>query len=454
MKKTFPITVLLMVSVCLTTLGCGKSTADATNGRVEQADGPQKAIAVFISLDADDNRTKLVKKVVFDALEAAEAGTRWHVFLGVDHKLLASFDIPEATGQRRFRELKAVLPHFHTAFDQIDDEANGQVNVPALAGSVKKQLTTETECHVAIYGSPRYLDPDQDAFQHDLVYVTKDGSVDHELSPFQTSDKLPKNCRVVWVTPQTKYGYDERHMSKIRHFNGYYIQELGGTLLRTTEDASLLFDFQAPEAIERIAMNYDTPGKFAATAKTIGSGDSEIQTVNFTAENMIVPGSDVEDSPEATLSGAEHDKGTIALAINWTSTDDGADYDMYLKSNGLPGELSFISKTTSWGKHFKDVTSSSTTDANVEDYRNWEWISVDHARLHDLVLYINAFRTSAPARVTVVRVWNGERKVRVIDLMGSEGDAGRNRNNRGASTAWHRVALHRITDGITEPDTL
>jgi hypothetical protein len=191
-------------------------------------------------------------------------------------------------------------------------------------------------------------------------------------------------------------------------------------------------------------MKDDSPGKFKASIKPEWSGDDEIVVVHFNGEDFEAPGDGTADSPEAVFSDAEQNKGTIAVGVNWTSPDSACDLDLHLSSNGLPGELSFSNQETSWGKHFKDVTGASTIDPNVEDFQNWEWIRVDHARLHDLVLYLNAYSTTAPARVTIVRVWNGERKSRVIDFNVTEGDGGANHDNRRASPAWARISLYSI----------
>ncbi len=457
MRASFALARMLTALACLGAGGCDDPTLATTQtmptSQSERRDsGPTKAIVVIISPDADVSRTRQVKQAFFDAVEYAEAHTRWHVIWGPDHRHIASFDIPSATGPSRFRQLRKVLPRLHAAFDQVDREADGQVDLPDLAAAVNKQLTSETSCQVAIYGSPRYLNDDQDAFQHNLVYVTKDGSVGHELSPFQTTEKLPKDCLVVWVTPQVNYGYDANHEAAIRHFNGYYIQELGGRLLRTTDDLSLMFDFHAPPNAELLTKKDDSPGKFAATGRRVVSGDETVQTIEFSQEDFAVPGDGVDNSPEMVLTAAEEDKGTIALAINWSSADPACDIDMWLASNGLAEELSFKNQEAGWGRHFRDVQTAATAPADTKDYRNWEWIQVDHARLHDLVLYLNVYRTTAPARVTIVRVWNGERKVRVIDLSIAQGDGGASRNNRRASGAWCHVALHSIRES-DEPGT-
>lgn len=458
-KFVYTINGMCLVLALACVPGCGTPAGSQANlNAVSHGTGPDlanptRAKIVFVAPDSDNKRTQLLKKAVFKAIEEDAPGTRWHLFFAADHEHVASFTIPDSQGQRRFRDLRTELLKIHAAFDRVDPDADGQVNLPALAGSVRKQLTTETECNIAIYGAPRYLNPDQNAFEHDLVFVTKDGSVGHELSPFQTDIGLPQNCRVVWVTPQTQYGYDEKHMAAIRHFNGFYIQELGGTLLRTTEDLSLLFDFHVAKTMERLVARHDTPGKFPATSKTEWSGAGGIETVEFTDDDLQAPGERLEASPESVLSGAEEDKGTIAIAINWSSADPTCDIDLWLASNGLPGELSFANQTTNWGTHFRDVLSSSSSEINAEDFQNWEWIRVDHARLHDLVLYLNVYRTSAPVRVTVVRVWNGERKVRVVDLNVTKGDSGANRDNRRASNAWHRISLYSIAEAF-DPEAI
>lgn len=442
---------VLLSTLLVAAIGCGgahsASAEPPASARLDRSSSsPTRCTVFFFCPDDNPGRRQLAKKAFFTAVEGAEAHTRWHVFTGRRHDHLITFDIPAATGRRRFRELRGVIATVHKGFDSVPLDADAQVNLPALSATVRAQLTTETSCQVAIYGSPRYLNPDQNAFEHNGVFVTKDGSVGHKLSPFQVSPRLPADTRVVWVTPINQFGYDERHMAAIRHFNGYYLQEVGGVLLRTTEDIGLLFDFEKPRLLETYVKKDPSPGKYAATVKTVSNGDEEIATVEFESNSISAPGCGVEESPESVLASAEQDKGTIALAINWYSTDPSCDIDMRLSSNGLPGELSYGTPVTTWGRHFRDVTSASSEQARVEDYQNWEWIRVDHARLHDLVLYLNVFRTTAPARVTVVRVWNGERKVRVIDLNVTKGDQAAYRNNRRASEAWRRVSLYSITD--------
>ncbi|QDV81224.1 hypothetical protein [Planctomycetes bacterium TBK1r] len=468
MSMRISLSVPLLVAACLQLTGCGersRSTSTAppsppgvTTTAVHRSDiqqtGRTETVFVF-SPTENQQRTDLAKRALFTYVaQQAVPGSWVHVAVGKQQSKLASLVVPEGSPRKRIRDrdLRTALTVIHDAFDRPDTTSQGQVNLPALAATVRKLRRTEYPCRVSIYGDPLYLNPEQQGYSHAPGKVTTDASIGYKHSPFQITPPLPKDTRVVWGTPDAAFGLDEQHRAAVRRFNALYIQSLGGSLLRTTEDTSLLFHYETPFAIDRIAAVNSEPGIAEVSVWSEAEEESEgIGTMKLRTKEINASRS---ETVEAVLTAAENDPRTIAIAINWTSADPSCDIDMYLTSNGLPGELFFDNQETTWGTHFKDVVRSETAgEVDVEDFKNWEWLKVDHARLHDLSLYLNVYRTEAPARVTIVRVWNGERKVRVIDLNVSEGDGGLGRNNRRATDAWRRVSLYSFSER-DEPGTL
>ena len=437
MKKHRPfLAVALVGSVLLT--GC--DTENVSNTSSPGGSKPTETL-LLLSPNANEQRTKAIKAAFFDFVGRVPTGSRIHLVVGPEHSHVASFEVPDGLSRSRIRKLKAVLATIHGAFDQPARGANGQVNLPAIAATVAKVRRTALPFRVAIYGSPLYQDDNQLGFSMGAGTVTTDGSIGHRYSPFQVSTRLPNDCKLVWVTPTADYGLDANHREAVQRFNGFYLQELHGSLLRTTDDPSLLFHFDTPVTVMRIAAIDSRPGVREVSVRTVAEEENKgISTFSFRTNEARRSG-DIEDI-ESVLSSAEEDPATIAIAVNWSSTDPECDINLHLQSRDLPGELSFAQQTTTWGQYFNDMWSTSEIDASSKLKHRWEFVRVKHARLHDLTLYLNAYQTTAPARITVVRVWNGERRQRVFDMDVDEGDHGTDRDRAAESPAWIRVDLY------------
>ena len=406
------------------------------------ADPDTPRVVIFSPTD-DADRNAQLKSAVLKQLATGPAGSTLHFHLGKEH--VASVTLPEGSVNRRKRdpEVKRAAVKIQAAFEAVPPDADGQIDLSGL-GAIVQARSGGRAALVSIYADARYLDESQGAFNHVLNHVTTDGSIGHEWSPFQTTEQM-EGSKVVWVTPSAEWGSSSRHQSEVRRFNALYIQSLGAQLLRTSDNLGELFNFNVDDPV-RITARDTPPGYRQGDRISEATGDQSTQT--FTQNNRPADESGTDaiqpaDGPEEVLKAAEADKSKIAIVFNWVSDDPGADVDLYVTSQGERGELHYSQIRTPFGRHFGDVRRSGTsTEGHDGDFSRSEWVLIDHSRLQDLTVHANTYRARDKVRLTVIRVYQGERGIRVIDLPESPGDGGTDRNRRGPSAAWNRIALY------------
>ena len=422
---------LLVLSVC-------SSNATAT------ARGPTETVLL---ISQSIPKPELLLSAIEQHLNTARPGSRVHVVHG--GRTVASFWVPNGTGKTRFRSR-----HVQPAWAKIvrllsrSTEGSNQIDLPGLATAIKGRHDTRLPLRVAIYGSPLYLDPQKQAYSHQGKFVTADGAIDVEPSPFRTDQKLPAGTRVTWITPDALFGYDSVHRDAVIRFNTLFIQELGGELIRTSDKLELLFNHFSPQPTGRIVRRTDD-----GNTRVQRSEDSRVENADPTAPATLDQkvmniasreSADSSDAREAMVAKAMASSNRIAIIITWESEDPNCDLDMWLTSNGLEGEVYHANPQLPWAELTRDVqqTRHAAGEPNVEKH---EGVLVKHGRLEDLTLWINVFRTRSPATVKITRIWNRERKSRTVQIKTASGDGGQYYNWRSGSAAWKRVNLLRFS---------
>lgn len=388
-------------------------------------------------------------------LNTATPGSRVHVVHG-GHSL-ASFWVPNGTSKTRYRS-RYVAPAWAKILQLLESPTEGsdQINLPNLATAIKARRDTKLPLRVSIYGSPLYLDPNKQAYNHEGKFVTADEAIDVPPSPWRTKVKLADGTRVTWITPNALFGYDSVHRQWVSRFNALFIQELGGQLIRTSDKPELLFNHFSPEPIEpidRIASSSKT--RIQRSEDSLIEGGDPTSPFLLDQELMEAAGreaTDTADRREAMIAEALQNTNRVMVIITWESDDPNCDLDMWLTSNGLEGEINHANAKLPWAELTRDVqhTEHASGEADVEKH---EGVLVKHGRIEDLTLWVNVYRTRAPARVTITRIWNRERKSRTVEIKTQAGDGGRFQRFRVGSTAWKRVNLFRFS-AADEPGSL
>lgn len=420
-----------------------------TGGNLESsaiASGPRPTETVLLISESIPEPGDLLAAITHH-LNTATPGSRVHVVHG-GHSL-ASFWVPNGTSQTRYRSR-----YVASAWAKIQQllkrptEGSDQINLPNLATAINSRRDTKLPLRVSIYGSPLYLDPNKQAYNHEGKFVTADNAIDVPPSPWRTKVKLPGDTLVTWITPNALFGYDSVHRQWVNRFNALFIQELGGQLIRTSDKPELLFNHFSPEPIEqvdRIASASNT--RIQRSEDSIIPGGDPTSPFILDQELMGVTGreaTDTADRRQAMIAEALRDANRVMVIINWESDDPHCDLDMWLTSNGLEGEVNHANPKLPWAELTRDIqhTEHASGKADVEKH---EGVLIKHGRIEDLTLWINVYRTQAPARVTITRIWNRERKSRTVEIKTVAGDGGRYQRFRVGSTAWKRVNLVRFS---------
>lgn len=432
------------VCSCATTLAVLMSTAVLNQAKVA-GQGPTETMLLLSQHIASPDE---VIASVTNHLNTSQPGSRVHVIHG-GHSV-ASFWVPSGTSRTRFRSrhVKPALAKIVRLLSSPTPEGSDQIDLPGLVTAIKGRRETKLPLRVSIYASPLYLDPNKQAYSHEGKYVTADGAIDVEPSPFRTDLKLPEETLVTWITPNALFGYDAVHRDAVIRFNSLYIQEISGTLVRTSDKLELLFNHRMTEPVARVARSTDD-----GTTRVQRSEDSRIENDNPTSpflldqKRMIVAGrenADPANKREAMVAEAMTNPNRVMVVITWQSEDPNCDLDLWLTSSGLEGELNHANPKLPWGELTRDVQHTEHA-SGVADIQKHEGVLVKHGRVQDLTLWINVYQTRSPATVTITRIWNQDRRSRTVVVKSETGDGARYQRFRSGSTAWKRINLFRFS---------
>jgi hypothetical protein len=390
---------------------------------------------------------KVLRELFEHHLKTARPGTRVHVVHG--GRFVASYWVPNGAPQTRHRSRHVARPWAKVVrLLSSPIEGSDQVNLPDLGKRVRSLLETKLPCRVSIYGSPLYLDPRKQAYNHEGKFVTADGAIDLEPSPWRTKVKLPADTLVTWITPDANYGYDTVHRQYVDRFNRLFVQEIDGTLTRISDKPEQLFHHFAPEKIEHIVKLVDgNTTRVQRSEDTVVEGGDPTGPFAMGQGLMTVAGREATNTAndrEAMVAEAMRNANRVMVIITWKSEDPNCDLDMWLTSNGLEGELNHANPDLPWAELTRDVqhTEHASGEADIEKH---EGVLVKHGRIEDLTLWINVYRTRSPATVTITRIWNRNKQSRTVEIKTEAGDGGRYQRYRVGSTAWKRVNLLRFS---------
>ncbi|MEZ6063737.1 MAG: hypothetical protein R3C19_25590 [Planctomycetaceae bacterium] len=336
------------------------------------------------------------------------------------HETVCSFRVPQGDAKLRLRDpaVKSILPDIRHVFapETVNTAVVPRVRLPDLAAAISAGKKTSFSTRVVIFGSPLYSEPRySDQNMRDGRFPS-DGMLTEEYSPFNLDGRYPNGTLISWCVLQSQWGLHSQYEDEVTRFNRLLLQRQNATLVRVSSDVGMAFVFENPQFTDTVELR-DEP----AVMKTFN-------VVAKPAVQQTASRSNESADAEAVLSAAEQDIGTIALAIEWTSQDGDCDLDLWTESAGHREKMCYSHKKTAFGELYRDVLHSSHSISNPDaDYRSMEWQTINHNRLEDLTVWINVYRSSQPAVVRVILVYNGERKDKTIEIL--------------PSVAWNKLDL-------------
>ncbi|GAB5517171.1 hypothetical protein [Rhodopirellula baltica] len=390
-----------------------------------------------------------IRSALVDKLATAVPGSRVHVVHNA--KSVGSFWVPAMPPKVRHKS-KHVKHGWAKIMKLLAKPIEGseQVNLPGLPAKAVSVRDTNLPLRVGIYGAAAYLNPRKAGHNHAGYFVTADGAIDAELSPWRTDKQLPTETLVTWVTPTATWGIDSVHAQEIERFNRLFLQENNATLIRITDKPSLLFNHYSAEPIEHIAKVLD-----GNTTRRQVTGDTAVEngdpTSPYTVDQKLLQVSgrentETKEDREALVAKAMNDRNSTMLILTWESKDPMCDLDLWVSSQGLQGELNHANPKLPWGRLTRDV--QNTEHANGDpDVTKHEAVFVSHGRLDELTAWVNVYRTSASAKLKITRIWNRKQKSRTVEIKSPSGDGGRYQRSRVSSTAWKRINLLNFSAG-------
>jgi len=402
-------------------------------------------------------RRELGSEVLAWIGEHCAAGDVVHFIRVPGYDPLTTVVVPAGSANRRLRN-PVVHKQLRELVKYIKAETVGgsqQVELPSLPTMIRSLRCTNFPVRVIIAGTPIYDNSKHQGWGMVGGMVPTDGSLDSPTCPFGSGvADFPPGTKAVWWPPKVSFGVDHVHQEAVTRFYRLFFDKHGAKLTHMTSDINATLHAEGSQFTDTVVPQDDGVGmRFAALQA------SERVVVN--RSEFKVPGSDstlpghqpsrpepaltteipveVPRAAEQVLIAAEHNQDKIAFAINWESADRECDIDMRILSSGSSQELNYVHKKTSFGKLFRDVRSSGSISDDGSNFRNWEWAEINHNRLKDLTLWLNAYRTQKPATVRVICVWKGQRHEQTIKIAGP-GDKG-GAFLRSWSAAWHKVNL-------------
>jgi hypothetical protein len=234
--------------------------------------------------------------------------------------------------------------------------------------------------------------------------------------------QLPQDTELVMVVDKVDWADGVHHQdSLIRFYNLAFEKQLGGQFQRLTSDVSGGFESD-------IQKSFPVFADFDATLPPqmlVATGSGPIPVESFGHVPMEV---------QSAIEKAQTNPEQILIAINWASRDKTTDIDIWLKSNGFEEELNFNNMNVDFGHLIRDVRTPGNPDS--DDYGNWEVAVVNHDRLSDLTLWLNAFAGTGPTQVRLITVWRGNKTERELPFAFRFGDQAMGQEHRSATPSW------------------
>ena len=343
-----------------------------------------------------------------ELIATAAPGDRVTLISAPSHGTICSFKVPagKANSRLRSQEIRKHIPNIAKTFNPEHAAApqSGHMRLPELVNTVAGGRRTNFPTRIVLIGSLFFNDPQNADWSMTGDKYPSHGVLTAEYSPYNINGKYPEDTEVTWLIPSTEWNGPAPYLQKISTFNRLLLQTQDAKLIRITNDSEMAFVFAQPQFTTPVEA-IDEPACMFEIAPVV---KPQIRAVSLSVRRETA-------SAEAVLASAESNAQKIALAMEWISEDSRCDLDLWVESAGHEKKLSFANKVTPFGKHFLDVMSSSATPGGT-DFKGMEWLEVSHNRLGDLKCWINVFRSAKPARVRVIKVWNGQRTETTIQI--------------------------------------
>lgn len=399
---------------------------------------------VVIGEGAERGRREAVLREVGRLVTESPEGTCVHVIRAPDHKPLGSLMLKVPT-KNRLRD-SAVSDFLNKVRELLADEGpvppdyREQINFPRLWAtilSVKKK--TPHAIRMVLFGTPVYHDPKEPQWSfREGRYPNRASLEDVEstLGAIDVEGKRQVSCDITWLVPPGLWGQDIHHEKALIDFYRRAFRVWGGRLKLLTSDPGVAF---APQPHDQAFIELQDDGvrqdekpgltRFerlrpvpapveAAASQTSQTGDTAIQT---------------------EIQAALNDEKKSLIAIGWNGTRN-TDIDLWLTSKGLPGEICFAQMYAPWGHLVRDVRvpGDFTEEARFE---SWELAKIEHSRLEDLGVWLNAFEGTGPVDLKLIVVHLGKKYTKTLRFEFQTADRASGRNRRSLSQAWMQIDL-------------
>ena len=375
-------------------------------------------------------------------------GDMVHVIAAPSHRPVASFTVPSGSRNARLRDssIRSDLAKVKTLFESSSESWGDQLQLPALASTVRSLRDTDFTPRVILVGNPIYQDSKQSGWSMSGGIVPSDGALASSATPFYSAgSEFSDGTTISWLVPVADWGVDQPHRNAVTRFWRLFIQQRGATLTRLTVDSSTAFSGGRMQFEGQLEARNDGVRVLQISGEATRDDAPPVKRkvdVDVAPVTIIPPPQQTPRSmAEQAIAEAERTKDHIVLAINWTSEHPACDIDMWVRSAGASDELYYGNRQTSFGTLYRDVRSSGSISGDGDDYENWECVRIEHNRAEDLTLWLNVFSTRGPATVRVIGVWNGRRRERTVHLPVSQGDGAVGSNDRESSVYWRRIGL-------------
>lgn len=322
------------------------------------------------------------------------------------HETIASVVVPAGSTKTRFRN--PAVRRFGAKLKQLFMPESVNANVPArlrfpdLVNAVSAGRRTQFPSRVVVIGSALFLEPRYPTWHMKDGKFPSDGAIVAEYSPFNVDGQYPEGTKISWLVPKAQWGLHSQYEDAVTRVNRLIAQRQGGVIVRLTTDAQMAFVFDNSQFSDSVELQ-DEP----AVMRQFGEPQKP------SAEQAEVEPEQLQQDAEEVLSAVQADTGKIAIAMEWVSTDRRCDLDLWVESKGHAPKLYYGNRETAFGKHHKDVLTSTSANSGT-DFRGMEWLEVNHNRLADLKSWINVYRSSKPAKVRVILVARGQRREKTI----------------------------------------
>ncbi len=361
----------------------------------------------------------------------ANPGDVIHVVRTPDHAILSTIVIPQAVGRDRLRDaaLTAGLGPVKAFLDDgstVPGDYRCQLGLPKLLDTFWGVRQTSFATRIVLVGSPVFHDPTalQWSFRNGRFPTDRSLTDDESTLPLRCPDRvpLPADAQVILVVDDVAWADGVHHQnSLIRFYNLAFKRHLGGQFLRLTSDVAGGFERDIQPSFPEFA-DFDT----ALTPQMLVATDS--------APIPVESFGDVPAEVQEAIETAKANPQQILIAINWASRDSLTDVDIWLKSIGCDAELNYIDMSVDFGRLIRDVRTPGNPDS--DDYGNWEVAIVNHDRLSDLTLWLNAFAGTGPSQVRLITVWKGNKTEREFPFAFRFGDRAMGVDRRSTASAW------------------